>query len=199
MILAVGLYAHFVDAAADVTRLNLNRRAVGVVVLLFGAKFAAMGLLGELVAESVVAHRSTAYALFLGMTLAGTPVLWRVLRGPDAGPKAWAWSLVPWGVVLMALLAAVPKGAKVEAADDYTPARNVPLDAVAGAAAYSAMVLPGVSGGRSSSPWAATSRRSGRSGRRATSSTRRRGRRRGGSGCRSSCPTRSGRSWGWWR
>ena len=147
MILAVGLYAHFVAAAADVTRLRFHRRAVIFIVLLFGAKFAAMGLLGEIVAESVVKYRATAYALFLGMTLAGTPVLWRVLRKPGRTTPKVAWAMVPVGIALMAALALVPQGEKPVATEDYTPTQNIPLDAVAGAAAYSAMVLPGVSGG----------------------------------------------------
>ena len=151
MVLVCGLYAHFVDATADLTRLKFSKAAFGFIGLLFAAKFAAMGLLGEFVAEAVVRHRTIAYALFLGMTLAGTPVLWRVLRKPlaDARPRRVGWLMVPVGVALMAALAVVSFGGKSEFDPDaeYRPAQNVPLDATAGAAAYSAMVLPGVSGG----------------------------------------------------
>ncbi len=147
MVLAVGLYDRFVAAAADVTRLHLHRRAVVFIVLLFGAKFAAMGLLGVPVATAISRYQATAYALFLGMTLAGTPILWRILRRTGGLRARSTWPLVVIGIALMALLALVPKGDKPEPTDDYRPVTNMPLDAFAGAAAYSAMVLPGVSGG----------------------------------------------------
>jgi putative membrane protein len=146
MVLAAGLYAHFVHATADLTRLRFGRRAVLFIVLLFGAKFAAMGLLGVPLSETVVRYRTIAYAAFLGMTLAGTPVLWRVLRKPEAAGRKLPWALVPVGIGLMALLSLVPTQ-KVEPDEAYVPAIDVPLDLAAGAAAYSAMVLPGVSGG----------------------------------------------------
>jgi putative membrane protein len=143
MVLACGLYAHFVDATADLTRLKFSKFAALFIALLFGAKFAAMGLLGTLVATLVARHQAPAYALFLGMTLAGTPVLWRAMKGA----ATWTWALVPVGIVLMAALAWVPKAEKTEPGDDYVPRVDVPMDVVAGGAAYSAMVLPGVSGG----------------------------------------------------
>ena len=144
MVLACGLYAHFVAATADLTRLRFGRDAVLFVVVLFAAKFAAMGALGTPVSELVVAERTLAYALFLGMTLAGTPVLWPVVR--RFGARAVPFVLL--GIALMAVLAwSTPDRQDADPSAAYVPAQNVPLDAAAGAAAYSAMVLPGVSGG----------------------------------------------------
>ena len=150
MVLVCGLYAHFVDATAALSRGNFAWPAVRFILLLFAAKFAAMGLLGAPVAEAVERHRSVAYSLFLGMTLAGTPVVWEIFRkAPPRTAAPWlAWVLVPIGAALMASLALLPQPeGHGDLGDDYRPAHDIPLDAVAGAAAYGAMVLPGVSGG----------------------------------------------------
>ncbi|NNJ26334.1 undecaprenyl phosphate translocase family protein [Alienimonas chondri] len=147
MVLVCGLYAHFVDAMAAITQGRFTRRAVTFVALLFAAKFAAMGLLGGPVAEAVVSHHALAYSLFLGMTLAGTPVVWAIFRNapPQTSRTWWAWLLIPVGAASMAALPAPQTHAELE--EDYRPTQNIPLDAAAGAAAYGAMVLPGVSGG----------------------------------------------------
>ena len=151
MVLVCGLYAHFVDATADVTRLKFTRPAVTFLAVLFAAKVAAMVALATPVAEVVVAYRASAYSLFLGMTLAGTPVLYAILRDRGTPPeqfRRWIpWLLMPLGAAAVASLALIPHGDAVTDARDYRPESNVPLDAAAGAAAYSAMVLPGVSGG----------------------------------------------------
>ena len=149
MVLVCGLYAHFVNATAAVSRGRWRGSAGRFLLILFAAKFAAMGLLGAPVAEAVASHRRLAYSLFLGMTLAGTPVVWDILRSAPVRLPRWAaWGLIPVGFAGMAALALLDRpdghGAGEE---DYRPARNVPMDAVAGAAAYGAMVLPGVSGG----------------------------------------------------
>ncbi len=150
MILVCGLYAHFVDAMAAISHGRFTRPAVTFVALLFAAKFAAMGLLGGPVAEAVDRYQALAYSLFIGMTLAGSPVVWAIFqKAPvQTSDPRWAWGLIPLGFVLMASLALLPPPEKhVELGDDYRPTHDVPLDAVAGAAAYGAMVLPGVSGG----------------------------------------------------
>ena len=148
MVLVCGLYAHFVDATAAISRGNWTRPAVTFIGVLFAAKFAAMGLLGAPVAEAVESHRALAYSLFLGMTLAGSPVVWDILRAAPARTAAWVpWVLIPVGAAGMAALALLPQPGGHDSAENYRPDSNVPLDAVAGAAAYGAMVLPGVSGG----------------------------------------------------
>ena len=150
MVLVCGLYAHFVDATAAVSRGQFKKPALTFLGLLFAAKFAAMGLLGGPVAAAVAGHQTIAYSLFLGMTLAGTPVVWAIFRKAPAqtAKPGLAWALVPVGAGLMASLALLPQpGGHGDLGDSYRPVQNVPLDAVAGAAAYGAMVLPGVSGG----------------------------------------------------
>ncbi|MFH5803704.1 undecaprenyl phosphate translocase family protein [Alienimonas sp. DA493] len=150
MVLVCGLYAHFVDAMATVSQGRLIGSAGRFLALLFAAKFAAMGLLGGPVAEAVDSHQAHAYALFIGMTLAGTPVVWDIFREAPAGPepKAADWLLIPIGAALMASLALLPPPEQhARAGRDYRPPHDIPMDAAAGAAAFGAMALPGVSGG----------------------------------------------------
>ena len=146
MVLACGVYKPFVASTAAATRLRFTRPVVLFIVLLWGAKLAAMGALAGPVTALVVGHRSLAYAAFAGMTLAGTPVLWRLLK-KGTSPK---WLLIALGVVGFAVLVLFGTPAEkpdVDLGEGYRPTINVPLDTVAGAAALSAMVLPGISGG----------------------------------------------------
>ena len=149
MVLVCGLYAHFVNATAAFSRGRWGGSAGRFLLILFAAKFAAMGLLGAPVAEAVASHRRLAYSLFLGMTLAGTPVVWDILRTAPARLPRWVpWVLIPVGFAAMAALALLDQpGDHGAGGDEYRPTSNIPMDAVAGAAAYGAMVLPGVSGG----------------------------------------------------
>ena len=146
MVLACGVYKPFVASTAAATRLKFTRPVVLFIVLLWGAKLAAMGALAGPVTALVVNHRSLAYAAFAGMTLAGTPILWDLARR-GASRK---WLLIALGVVGFAVLALFGTPAQkpdVDVGATYRPAINVPLDLLAGAAALSAMVLPGISGG----------------------------------------------------
>ncbi|QDT17007.1 undecaprenyl phosphate translocase family protein [Alienimonas californiensis] len=150
MVLVCGLYAHFVDGMAAVSQGKLVGSAGRFLALLFAAKFAAMGLLGGPVAEAVEAHQALAYSLFIGMTLAGTPVVWDIFRAASAGPAPprFDWWLIPLGAALMASLALLPPPEKhAQTGPDYRPPHDIPMDAAAGAAAFGAMALPGVSGG----------------------------------------------------
>lgn len=145
MVLACGLYGHFVDATADATRLKFTRRSVAFLLLLWGAKLAAMGALARPVTAAVVSYPAIAYAVFAGMTLAGTPILWRLLpKGRRGGLTAVP--LVLAGVVVMLLLTPPTEKPPVDA-ETFTPTLNIPKDLLVGGVALSAMVLPGVSGG----------------------------------------------------
>ncbi|RJP30709.1 MAG: DUF368 domain-containing protein [Phycisphaerales bacterium] len=79
MVLVMGLYDEFVTSVADVTRLRLTRRNVlflGVLVGVVGVTIAAFsGLMETLVTR----HTSAMYALFIGMTLGGAPMLIRMI------------------------------------------------------------------------------------------------------------------------
>ena len=161
MVLACGVYQPFVDATADATRLRFTRQSVLFLVLLWGMKLVAMGALAAPVVWAVTKYPAVSYAAFAGMTLAGTPILWKMVRHPKidacrdgsrgsgrASNRALLITLAVIGFLALAFLGRpMDKPDTGASADPYTPTPNIPLDAVAGLAALSAMVLPGISGG----------------------------------------------------
>lgn len=78
MILAVGLYERFIESLANVTRLRLRPSSVFfMAVLLSGAVCAVLAFSGIAVAL-VRDQRWIMYSLFVGMTLGGVPLLFRL-------------------------------------------------------------------------------------------------------------------------
>ncbi len=134
MILAVGLYEHFIDAVADLSRLKLRRTSlvfVGLVAL--GAAGAILGCSG-LAASLVRDHRWIMYSLFIGMTLGGAPLLWKFLRPLRVGVVVGF--LAGFGLMLAQFL---------ELFSTRLP-DTTPWLALAGLLAATSMVLPGISG-----------------------------------------------------
>jgi putative membrane protein len=139
MLLAVGVYPRFIDAVARVTRLRFTLTPVtllGVVVL---SAMLAIVLLAGSVKDLVVERRWVMYSLFIGLTLGGLPVVWRMARRFDRPVIVGTLG----GFVGMAALAiAQTQGASTAASEG-----GFVLLFVAGLAGASAMILPGVSGG----------------------------------------------------
>jgi len=138
MLLAAGVYPRFIAAIGEVTTFKF--RKVSLVVLLSvvaAAGLAIVGLAGP-VKALVVEHRWVMYSLFIGLTLGGVPVVWRLIKQPSAG----MWTGAAFGFLGMAALAYVQQqgggGADRE---------GFVFMLLAGAAGASAMILPGVSGG----------------------------------------------------
>jgi putative membrane protein len=139
MLLAVGIYPRFIEAVARVTRLRIALAPVlllGVVV--FSAILAVVLLAGP-VKDLVVERRWVMYSLFIGLTLGGLPVVWRMARPVDLNARAGA----AVGFVIMAALAL----AQATGSGSAGASGGVALMFVAGLAGASAMILPGVSGG----------------------------------------------------
>lgn len=139
MLLAVGIYPRFIEAVARVTRLRFSPAPVlllGVVVI---SAVLAIVLLAGPVKDLVVQQRWVMYSLFIGLTLGGLPVVWRMARPVDAHARAGA----AVGFVGMAALALAQATGSGPAGDSG----GVALMFVAGLAGASAMILPGVSGG----------------------------------------------------
>lgn len=137
MLLASGVYPAFIRAIAEVTTLRLRLRAL---VLLGSVGFAAalaILLLAGPTRVLVLEHRWVMYSLFIGLTLGGVPLVWRLAR--PATPPVVVGALV--GLVFMVLLAVAP----TPGADG--PGAAMALLLVAGVAGAGAMILPGVSGG----------------------------------------------------
>ena len=80
MLLAAGVYPGFIAGIAEVTTLRFRLRSL----LLLGAivASAAVGilLLAGTVRSLVVDHRWIMYSLFIGLTLGGVPLVWRLAR-----------------------------------------------------------------------------------------------------------------------
>jgi putative membrane protein len=134
MILALGLYDHFIGAVARLTTLRWSPRLFGFFVV-FGAALAVAIVGGAKVAVTLVAEqRWIMYSIFIGLTLGGVPEL----VGQCRPAKATVWIGAAAGFLIMAALAFVLDSAPV-------PQNTVTFLAI-GALAASSMILPGISG-----------------------------------------------------
>lgn len=137
MLLAAGVYPGFIEAIAEITTFRFRIRSLlllGTIVL-----SAALGILflAGTVKMLVVENRWVMYSLFIGLTLGGVPLVWRMARPLERSVAIGA--LVAFSLML---LMAWTGGGVSEASG-----RNYLLTFLAGLAASSAMILPGVSGG----------------------------------------------------
>jgi len=141
MLLAAGIYPHFIRAVADVTTLKLRKQSLLVLATVAGAALVSIVLLAGVVKNFVIDHRWVAYSIFIGLTLGGVPVIWRLLRKPLT---VGVWICAALGLAGMTALglsqAAGHGGAGAEQAGFL-------MMFLAGIAGASAMILPGVSGG----------------------------------------------------
>ncbi|MBW2500640.1 MAG: DUF368 domain-containing protein [Deltaproteobacteria bacterium] len=136
MLLATGVYTSFIEAIADVTTLRLRPRPLIVLATIAGAAVLAIGLLAGPTRMLVVEHRPLMYSFFIGLTLGGLPLVWRLAR-PATG-AVWGGAAVAFG--LMVVMAFGWTG-------DDGAGRSTPLLLLSGLAGASAMILPGISGG----------------------------------------------------
>jgi putative membrane protein len=139
MLLAVGIYPRFIEAVARVTRLRLGWAPVLLLGTVVVSAILSIVLLAGTVKDLVVEQRWIMYSLFIGLTLGGLPVVWRMARPVESRARAGAAT----GFVLMAALAL----AQSAGAGSSGGSGGVFLMFLAGLAGASAMILPGVSGG----------------------------------------------------
>jgi len=137
MLVACGIYTLFIDAVSDATRLRFNRRMIltlGCVVI--GAVIA-IGGLASMIHWALVNHRWVMFSIFIGLTLGGIPILWAMAKPI----KRDTWAGVAIGALLMGGLVALQE------LGGAGSGLSGPFGLVlGGAAAASAMILPGVSG-----------------------------------------------------
>jgi putative membrane protein len=140
MLLAAGVYGQFIDGVAELSTFRFRPRSMLPLACILGAAGVAFVTFAGPVSHLVVHHRWVMYALFIGLTLGGVPVLWRLIGRADA---TIVMSSVA-GIAVMAATAIIPAG-------DSAPADGGPramlvyfLGGLLGAVA---MVLPGISGG----------------------------------------------------
>ncbi|MCS5638149.1 MAG: DUF368 domain-containing protein, partial [Myxococcota bacterium] len=136
MLLAAGVYPNFISAIAELTTLKFKARSMLVIALIAGSAAVAILLLAGSMKSLVVEQRWAMYSLFIGLTLGGVPLVWRLAR--PGTPALWCGAAAAFGVMaLMALGEARPGGGEA----------NAGLLLLSGVAGASAMILPGISGG----------------------------------------------------
>lgn len=137
MLLAAGVYPAFIGAIADVTTFRFARRTLALPAAVGGAAALAILLLAGPMRSLVIEQRWAMYSLFIGLTLGGVPLVWRLAR--PVTPAAYGGAA---GAVLLMLLMQLGLGAG-SVGGEASPF----LLFVSGLAGASAMILPGVSGG----------------------------------------------------
>lgn len=138
MLLAAGIYPAFIEALSSVTRFKFTARALLVLGCVGAAAVGAILLNAGTLKELVVNHRWIMYSLFIGLTLGGVPVVWRLTKRRDI-------TLFLPGLVAFAAMAVLA----------YLQSQNVSVGGnsgflmlfCAGIVGASAMILPGLSGG----------------------------------------------------
>jgi putative membrane protein len=140
MLLASGVYSPFVHGVAEVSTFRFRPRTLLTLICIVGAAMAAIVGLAGPIADLVVHHRWIMYAVFIGLTLGGVPVIWRMVRPLDTVVIVLAIA----GIALMAVMAFVGPASGDGASEGGHPYGMLFVAGLAGAAA---MVLPGVSGG----------------------------------------------------
>ena len=139
MLLAAGVYPDFVNSIAEVTTFRFRLRSMLVLCCVVAAGGLAILVGAGPVKNLVVDQRWIMYSLFIGLTLGGVPIVWRMLGGPTKS----MWFGLIGGLLGMTALAFLQM---VEFSTQSGNAGYVILF-VAGVAGASAMILPGVSGG----------------------------------------------------
>jgi putative membrane protein len=137
MLLAAGVYPAFIRSVADVTTLKLQPRSIVLLGAIAGAAALAILLLAGLMRSLVIEQRWVMYSLFIGLTLGGVPLVWRLAR--PATPAVYAGAAVAFGAMLVMQLGL--------GGNDASGPASTTLLVASGLAGASAMILPGVSGG----------------------------------------------------
>ena len=138
MLVATGVYSRFIDAVSDATRLRLSRDTILLLGAIVGAAIVAIGGLAGVISLALAEFRWEMYSLFIGLTLGGVPILWRMAR--PLSPAALAG--IVGGIAVMIGLVVFQSA---DAGGSASAAGWASLT-IAGMAGASAMILPGVSG-----------------------------------------------------
>jgi putative membrane protein len=136
MLLAAGVYPTFISSIADLTTLRFKLRSIVALCAIGGSAAVAILLLAGTLKMLVVEQRWVMYSLFIGLTLGGVPLVWRLARPATPG-------LILGGIASFLLMVLMSLGSTATGSEDA----SFLLLALSGLAGASAMILPGVSGG----------------------------------------------------
>ena len=137
MLLATGIYPQCIEAIAKLTTLRPDRGAIALIGSVAISAALVVLVLAGTVKDLVLDHRWVMYSIFLGSTLGGIPVLWRLIGKMDGTCAAGTVA----GLAAMVATTIVPDGPAAEGTS------SVPVLVLAGFGAFAAMLLPGLSGG----------------------------------------------------
>lgn len=156
MLLAAGVYPRFIQAIGEVTTFKFKRASLVTLASIVVPAALAFIVLAGPVKDLVIGYRWVMYSVFIGLTLGGVPLVWRLIQEPSVcespsndSPNdrphgmyaTWIGALA--GFIAMAGIAVVQS---TGASGDIERSGIVFLF-LAGVAGASAMILPGVSGG----------------------------------------------------
>ncbi len=142
MLLAAGVYPRFIRAVAEVSTFRFRMRSIVLLACVALAALTAIGMLAGTVKDLVVHHQWIMYSIFIGLTLGGVPLLWRMVRPVDSTVVV---SAIIGVLAMVALVVTQGRGAEAsDATESGTAAMTMLL--LAGVAGGSAMILPGLSG-----------------------------------------------------
>lgn len=136
MLLAVGVYPEFVAAVAGLSTLRARTSSVVLLAAIGGSAGVAILLLAGTMRLLVVEQRWVMYSLFIGLTLGGVPLVWKLVR--PLTTATWLGAATAFGLMTIMAL----EGGRASAQGS-----NSIFLLLAGLAGASAMILPGVSGG----------------------------------------------------
>ena len=139
MILAAGVYPELVGAAAEITSGRLRRASVARLLVTVGSALVAVFGVAGAARDAFTAWPVLFFALFLGLTLGGAPLLWRMASAPG---RAFGVGSVAGALAVVLPIVLVSRGGPEASA----LAASAPAFFGAGAIAAFAMVLPGISG-----------------------------------------------------
>jgi putative membrane protein len=137
MLLAAGVYPGFISAIAEVTTFRFRPRSLILLASVVASAVLAILLLAGSVKDLVVDHRWIMYSLFIGLTLGGIPLVFRMARPVSTS----TWLGAAGGFAVMLVMAAT------RGTGTGGEGTNLVLLFASGVAASSAMILPGISGG----------------------------------------------------
>ncbi len=140
MLLAAGIYPRFIEAIAEITTFRFRLRSILVLATVAGAAVLSILLLAGSIRDLVVGYRWVMYSIFIGLTLGGVPVVWRMARPADRSVRIG----IVAGFAVMVALALLQQA---ESGGGGAHAGSFFMLLFAGIAGASAMILPGVSGG----------------------------------------------------
>jgi putative membrane protein len=136
MLLAAGVYPSFISAIAEVTTFKFRLRSLVTLGVIAGCAGLGILLLAGVMKSLVIEQRWLMYSIFIGLTLGGVPLVWRL--AVPATPSLWAGAVVSFGLMVVMAFSGGGQGAE---------AGGPLLLVLSGLGGASAMILPGVSGG----------------------------------------------------